>query len=91
MATNAADRYLLEGTPSTLRMNGVAEALPSAAPLTRVDLKTVVALLMPEPQRSAFEATGEAKPLLRARQARAVPTQLLSGDGRGRDRPPARR
>jgi Tfp pilus assembly pilus retraction ATPase PilT len=35
VATNASDVYLLEGTPPTLKVDGVTEPLETAAPLTR--------------------------------------------------------
>jgi len=60
VATNASDVYLLEGTPPTLKVDGVAEPLETAAPLTRGEVEMFLSELVPEPQRRRFEATGEA-------------------------------
>jgi twitching motility protein PilU len=60
VAANASDVYLIEGTPPTLKVDGVAAALDGAAPLSRVDLQKLLIQLVHEPQRKAFEATGEA-------------------------------
>lgn len=59
-AANASDVYLIEGTPPTLKVDGVAAPLEGAAPLTRLDLQKLLIVLVPEAQRKAFEATGEA-------------------------------
>lgn len=60
VATNASDIYLIEGTPPTLKIDGVARPLENSPPLSRLDLQKLMILLVPEPQRKAFEATGEA-------------------------------
>ena len=60
VAANASDVYLIEGTPPTLKVDGVAAPLDGAAPLGRLDLQKLLIILVPEPQRKAFEATGEA-------------------------------
>ncbi len=60
VATNASDVYLIEGVPPTLKIDGVAQPLANATPLTRLDLQKLMILLVPEPQRKSFETTGEA-------------------------------
>ncbi len=60
VTANASDVYLIEGTPPTLKVDGVAAPLEGAAPLTRLDLQKLLIVLVPEPQRKAFEAAGEA-------------------------------
>ncbi|MBI2469502.1 MAG: Flp pilus assembly complex ATPase component TadA, partial [Candidatus Rokubacteria bacterium] len=60
VATNASDVYLIEGVPPTLKIDGVAQPLANATPLTRLDLQKLMILLVAEPQRKAFETTGEA-------------------------------
>jgi twitching motility protein PilU len=56
---NASDIYLLEGVAPTLRVNGVASAMPGHEPLTRDDLQAIVRLLVIDAHRKAFEETGE--------------------------------
>ncbi len=60
VSSNASDVYLIEGSPPTAKVDGVAAPLDQAPPLTRLDLQKLLILLMPEAQRKAFEATGEA-------------------------------
>jgi twitching motility protein PilU len=60
VATNASDVYLIEGTPPTLKVDGVAGPMEGTAPLTKPDLQSLLVMLVPEPARKAFEATGEA-------------------------------
>jgi twitching motility protein PilU len=60
VATNASDVYLIEGTPPTLKVDGVARPIEGAVPLTRLDLQKLLILLVPEPARKAYETTGEA-------------------------------
>jgi twitching motility protein PilU len=60
VATNASDVYLIEGTPPTLKVDGVAGPMEGTAPLTKPDLQNLLVMLVPEPARKAFEATGEA-------------------------------
>ena len=60
IAVNASDIYLLEGTPPTLKVDGVATPLADAPPLTQADLQKLLGQLVPEAQRKAFEATAEA-------------------------------
>jgi twitching motility protein PilU len=60
VATNASDIYLIEGTPPTLKIDGVAGAMEGTLPLSRLDLQKLVILMVPEAQRKAFEASGEA-------------------------------
>jgi twitching motility protein PilU len=60
VATNASDVYLIEGTPPILKVDGVAAPIEGTAPLSRPDLQKLLILLVPEPARKAFEATGEA-------------------------------
>ncbi len=60
VAGNASDVYLIEGTPPTLKIDGVAAPLAGATPLSRLDVQKLLILLVPEAQRKAFEATGEA-------------------------------
>ena len=60
VAANASDVYLIEGTPATLKVDGVAAPMAGAAPLSRIDLQKLLIQLVPEPQRRAFEASGEA-------------------------------
>jgi twitching motility protein PilU len=60
VSSNASDVYLIEGTPPTLKVDGVAAPLDGSAPLTKLDLQKLVILMVPEPQRKAFEASGEA-------------------------------
>jgi twitching motility protein PilU len=57
---NASDVYLIEGTPPTLKVDGVAAPLEGSAALSRLDLQKLLILMVPEPQRKAFEASGEA-------------------------------
>ena len=60
VTTNASDIYLIEGMPPTIRVNGVANPMSGAAPLTRVDLQKLLILLMPEGERKEFETSREA-------------------------------
>jgi twitching motility protein PilU len=57
---NASDIYLIEGTPPTLKVDGVAAPLEGLPALTKLDLQKLLILMVPEPQRKAFEASGEA-------------------------------
>jgi twitching motility protein PilU len=57
---NASDVYLIEGTPPTLRVNGIAGPLPDAPPLTKADMQSLVIRVVAEGLRKDFEATGEA-------------------------------
>ncbi|HEV8309433.1 MAG TPA: PilT/PilU family type 4a pilus ATPase [Methylomirabilota bacterium] len=60
VTSNASDVYLIEGTPPTLKVDGVAAPLGNAPVLTRLDLQKLVIFMMPEGYRKTFEATGEA-------------------------------
>lgn len=60
IAENASDIYLLEGTPPTLKVHGVATPLAEAPPLTEADLRKLLVRLVPEASRKEFETTGEA-------------------------------
>jgi twitching motility protein PilU len=60
VATNASDVYLIEGTPPTLKVDGVAGPIEGTAPLSKGDLQQLLVLLVPDNARKAFEATGEA-------------------------------
>src|SRR5262245_6772342 len=60
VATNASDVYLIEGTPPTLKVDGVARPIEGTDPLSRPDLQGLLGMLLPEAARKAFEATGEA-------------------------------
>jgi hypothetical protein len=60
VTSNASDIYLIEGTPPTLKVDGVAAPLDGSAPLTKLDLQKLLILMVPEPQRKAFESSGEA-------------------------------
>jgi twitching motility protein PilU len=60
VATNASDVYLIEGTPPTLKVDGVAGPMEGMPALTKPDLQNLLVMLVPETARKAFEATGEA-------------------------------
>jgi twitching motility protein PilU len=60
VAANASDVYLIEGTPPTLKVDGVAGPLEGTLPVTRLDMQKLLILLVPEASRTAFEASGEA-------------------------------
>lgn len=60
IATNASDVYLIEGTPPTLKVDGIADPLAGAPSLTAADMQKLVRRLVPGGQRKEFEATGEA-------------------------------
>ncbi|MGH7322617.1 MAG: PilT/PilU family type 4a pilus ATPase [Candidatus Rokuibacteriota bacterium] len=60
VTANASDVYLIEGTPPTLRVNGVAAPMAGADPVTRLDLQKLLIVLVPEAYRKEFERTGEA-------------------------------
>ncbi len=60
VTSNASDIYLIEGTPPTLKVDGVVAAMDGAAPLSRLDLQKLMILMVPENQRKGFEATAEA-------------------------------
>jgi twitching motility protein PilU len=59
VTANASDIYLIEGTPPTIRVNGVATPVTGSEPLTRVDLQKLLILLIPENERKHFEASRE--------------------------------
>jgi len=59
-SAGASDIYLIEGTPPTLKVEGIAVAVTDAPPLTRLDLQKLLIHLVPEAQRKPFETTGEA-------------------------------
>jgi twitching motility protein PilU len=60
VATNASDIFLIEGTPPTLKVDGVSKSLDGAPPLNRLDMQKLLIALVPEVPRKAFEAAGEA-------------------------------
>jgi twitching motility protein PilU len=60
VTSNASDVYLIEGTPPTLKVDGVVAPLAGTTALTHLDLQKLLIMLVPEPQRKAFEASGEA-------------------------------
>jgi len=60
VTSNASDIYLIEGTPPALKVDGVVAPMDGAAPLARIDLQKLLILMVPEPQRKAFEASAEA-------------------------------
>jgi twitching motility protein PilU len=60
VTSNASDIYLIEGTPPTLKVDGVAAPLDGTQPLTHLDLQKLVILMVPEGYRKSFEASGEA-------------------------------
>jgi twitching motility protein PilU len=60
VATNASDVYLIEGTPPTLKVDGVAGPIEGKAPLSKADLQDLLVMLVSDAARKAFEATGEA-------------------------------
>jgi twitching motility protein PilU len=60
VTSNASDIYLIEGTPPTLKVDGVTAPLDGIQPLTRLDLQKLLILMVPEAYRKSFEATGEA-------------------------------
>ena len=60
VAADASDIFMIQGTPPTLKVDGLATPLTDAAPLGAADLRKLVLALVPEPQRKEFDATGEA-------------------------------
>ncbi len=59
VAANASDIYLIEGTPPTLKVDGVATPLADAPALSPADLRKLLLRLVPEAQRKEFEATSD--------------------------------
>jgi len=60
VTSNASDIYLIEGTPPTLKVDGLIAPVDGATPLTKLDLQKLLILMVPEAQRKGFEASGEA-------------------------------
>jgi twitching motility protein PilU len=60
VALNASDIYLIEGTPPTLKVDGLAMPLADAPTLTPADMRKLLARLVTEAARKEFEATNEA-------------------------------
>jgi twitching motility protein PilU len=60
VAAGASDVYLLEGVRPSLRVDGALAPIEGAAPLDAAAMAAILTQLLPERERAAFDATGEA-------------------------------